>query len=596
MRWGPKAITALLALACAGGAACGSGGGHDTTTIITRTSFPQGFLPVLLAGSGGSGDVVIRDEGDLYAVAGTSDVISVARADGTVATFANDVGGASTILLSIALGSDGRLFAGDDAGRIWVISANGSSAALLVDTGSEPITGLALAPDGFGDLGGSLLAAAGTAGILRITTGDTPAFTALANPGDRYVDLAFSGGTLFAIDATNAEIDTVGADGTAASFQSGFDTPVGMAVDSTASEIYVADAGDDVLYTVPVSGGAPTARAAYPFDSAAPSGLAYDGLAALAFVTADPPAIRGSNLPRIDPANPNFGLLFSGTTVGYGDLELDRTGAFVLAANDPDDPPAGDSINNFLFSVSRDAATVTALASGVGSPLEELLGVAVDPKQQVIYFSTRRGNVYRRASDGTGTDAPFVSVTNGVPVMGLELAPPGFAGFGGWLFATTGIDTVDGTGEMFAIDPESPNPPVQITLSQPVSHLSDLVFSTDGVLYLVDNNTSTSRILRVAVTGTTGTVTVLAGPSVQLGLADGIEIDEGGDRLLVASETAGGGQLLAVDRDSGAVTALANISIDDGFFPTGVVYDRLGTAVVRERNDATSLRAHSVAP
>jgi DNA-binding beta-propeller fold protein YncE len=116
------------------------------------------------------------------------------------------------------------------------------------------------------------------------------------------------------------------------------------------------------------------------------------------------------------------------------------------------------------------------------------------------------------------------------------------------------------------------------------------------VLYLVDNNTSTSRILRVAVTGTTGTVTVLAGPSVQLGLADGIEIDEGGNRLLIASETAGGGRLLAVDRDSGSVTALANIEIDVGFFPTGVVYDRLGTAVVRERDDATSLRGHSVAP
>ena len=44
MRWGPKAITALLALACAWGAACGGGGG-DSVTVITQSPFPQGFLP-----------------------------------------------------------------------------------------------------------------------------------------------------------------------------------------------------------------------------------------------------------------------------------------------------------------------------------------------------------------------------------------------------------------------------------------------------------------------------------------------------------------------------------------------------------------------
>jgi hypothetical protein len=81
-----------------------------------------------------------------------------------------------------------------------------------------------------------------------------------------------------------------------------------------------------------------------------------------------------------------------------------------------------------------------------------------------------------------------------------------------------------------------------------------------------------------------------------LGRPDGIEIDEGGNRLLVTSQTTGGDQLLAVDLDTGGVTPLRDISIDDGFLPTGVVYDRLGTAVVRERDDKTSLCARSVLP
>jgi len=194
----------------------------------------------------------------------------------------------------------------------------------------------------------------------------------------------------------------------------------------------------------------------------------------------------------------------------------------------------------------------------------------------------------------------FAKVGEDVPVLGLEIAPKGFAGFGGWLIATTARDPADGTGKMFAIDPASPNPPVRISLNPPVSNLSDLVFATDGTLYVVDNDaiSNTSRILRVAVTGTTGTVTVLAGASVRLGRADGIEIDEGANRLLVTSATTGGSQVLGVDRDSGAVTALADFKfpIDDGFFPTGIVYDRLGTAVVRERDNGTSLVAHFLAP
>ena len=103
MRGGPKAITALLALACAGGIACGGGGGHDTVTIITRNSFPQGLLPVL--GGSGRGDVALRLDGDLYFVDGSDEVKVVTRIGGGLpATFANDVGGVNNVLLSITVG------------------------------------------------------------------------------------------------------------------------------------------------------------------------------------------------------------------------------------------------------------------------------------------------------------------------------------------------------------------------------------------------------------------------------------------------------------------------------------------------------------
>jgi hypothetical protein len=619
MRWRLVAITALLALVCAGGVACGGGGGSDTITVITKNAFSQAFLPVLLAAGnscsttaiGNSGDVAFRTEGDLFAVAGSSDVTVVSRANGSCRRFADVGGAANPTLLSITpgAGDDLRLFAGDDAGRIWAISLDGSTSALLIDTGSQPITGLAFAPTGYGDFGGVLFAAAGTSGVLRIAIGLTiPQSTTHANPGGRIVDLTFAGTTLFAAratDATHGEIDKISSDGSVSAFQSGFAQPVGIASDFINSELYVTDsgtagAGDGLIWTIPVAGGTPKKRARYEFDDAAPSGIGFDGIGAIAFIASDPLAIRGAHLPRVDPTNTNFNAIFTGPTTGYGDLEFDRIGGFIVAANDDDDPNvSGDSTQNFLFSAARDASTSTLLSSGVGAAGEDLLSVAIgfdpaDPTQQVIYFGSRAGNVYQRKDDGT------VTLLNGTatlrPILGLEIAPASFTGFGGDLIATTD------DGHVFAIDPQAPTPATPITLTLSVSRLSDLVFAVGGALYLVDNGTSASHVLRVAPPGgsTTWTTTDLGAPSAQLGRADGIEIDEGAHRLLVASNIGASDKLLAVALGptpaTGTVTALADISIDDGFFPSGVVYDQLGTVVVRRGNVTSSLLPVSVAP
>src|SRR5262249_30640398 len=117
----------------------------------------------------------------------------------------------------------------------------------------------------------------------------------------------------------------------------------------------------------------------------------------------------------------------------------------------------------------------------------------------------------------------------------------------------------------------------------------------DGQLYAVDNNGGAPRVLSVHPDGTAG---VLGPPSPQLGLVDGIEIDGGGHRLLVTSHTAAqGDRLLSVDLRPGAsgpVTALAPVEIEDGYFPTGIVYDQLGTAIVRKGDKFTGLQSVTV--
>jgi hypothetical protein len=351
---------------------------------------------------------------------------------------------------------------------------------------------------------------------------------------------------------------------------------VGLAVDEGQGEILVADAGVDVLTALPVAGGAPADRAPYDFDASAPSGIAYDGVGTIAFVTRGSVVVRGAAVPKIDPS---FAVALVGPTVGYGDLEFDRGGAFVLVANDADPP-----ITNYLFRVTRDGVAST-LSSGIGVPDEQLLSVAVDPVSEAIYIGSNQGNVYRRTSNGT---VSLLVSASADAVLGLELAPAGFGSFGGHLVATTSA------GEVLVIDPQSPTPVAAITPSESLTALNDLVFASDGTLYALENSGSgTPRLLSIAANGA---VTRLPTAPGQLGRPDGIEIDEGGDRLLVTSAFASTNRLLAVALADAKVTQLATIDIDEGFFPSGIVYDRLGTVIYRRGDTATSLDAVSIFP
>ena len=246
-------------------------------------------------------------------------------------------------------------------------------------------------PTGFGDFGGSLVAAAGSAGIIRVTTGEAPAATTLINPAELYVDVAFSGTALFALDVTNDEIDTVSAAGTRTTLAGTAErSPIRWAWASTPTARRSGrDAGGDVLSALPVAGGAPSDRAPYDFDASAPSGIAYDGVGTIAFVTRGSVVVRGSAVPRIDAASANFGPSLSGPTVGYGDLELDRNGAFVLVANDTVDP-----MGNFLFRATREGIA-TVLNANVGAAGEELLSLAIDP-------ATRRSTSGPTSGTSTG--------------------------------------------------------------------------------------------------------------------------------------------------------------------------------------------------
>ena len=133
---------------------------------------------------------------------------------------------------------------------------------------------------------------------------------------------------------------------------------------------------------------------------------------------------------------------------------------------------------------------------------------------------------------------------------------------------------------MIEIDPVSGAQTPVDTLPLP---LPDLVFGSDGTLYVVSQDPGgVAPELPVIWSRPDGGAFGILVESAALGLPDGIAIDEGGGRLLVASNVGPeSDQLLEVTLAGGAVRALVDIDIDDGFFPSGVVYDGLGRAAVR---------------
>jgi sugar lactone lactonase YvrE len=188
--------------------------------------------------------------------------------------------------------------------------------------------------------------------------------------------------------------------------------------------------------------------------------------------------------------------------------------------------------------------------------------------------------------------------------LGLEVAPDTFGAFGGHLVATTSM------GEVFTIDPVSPTPLLLTTIDSldppTTARLVDLVFASDGRLFVLDNgdgpggpNPIDAQVIEVAPNGATEALVV---DPLNLGFPEGVAMDEGANRLLIATiKDSGPAQLisLALGADGPgdeSITAIANLVLQPGFFPTGIVYDRIGTVIVRQGAGTTAVDAISVAP
>lgn len=607
MRAGSLGVRAGLALGAALyaiGAACGGGGGG--VVVAASRPFSAQLLPLQIEGtSGGAGDVAFTAGADALVVGGGTDTIwRVSRDDGSVTEAATDVVlGAGGNLLSIVDSGSGVVYAGDEAGDIYRVDLEADPVpdvtVLASPAGAGAIDGMVIAPAGYGDFGGSLIAATETGGIVAVDP--TVGSSTTIDDTNVYTDVAFLGTTLYATDDTNDAVDTVDSNGTVDPFATGFTTPVGLAADAVNGQLLVADAGSDPpgLWSAALPGeGDPVPVAAveigaYPFGS--PAGLAFDGVRNLLLVTPNLPddalVLRGVGIPGLD-AMPGIPVLLGGTDVGFGDLALDRGGDLLGTAN--------GSGTNVVFRVQRSDGAPSSLARDLGDAAggEALTGVAYDAATSTLYVGTDAGNVFTVSSGGAvSLLATLPTGHENEEIVDLALAPETFdpGGLGGQLFVVTGQpDALMGAtverkgGGIYTIDLAIADP-VAVNLTTTGYDLADhdlggLAFSADGTLYVLDEDANMvmdpdqGEVVTVAPNGT---VTALPTDG-SLVAPDGIAVDEGGHRLFVADPGTDDdpvSMLRAVSLADGAVTDLAPFAFHQGYFPSGLAFDGLGSVL-----------------
>jgi len=557
-----------------------SGGGSGRARLDV---FSLGFFPLVLAVGGDSASLDFDDDGDLLAVVGLDRLLRVSREDGSLeeTDLSGDPDCAGAALVSVLADSD-TTYLGADDGRLFALDALGDCAE-IADLGDEPVTGLASAPGRFELPRGTLIAAAGSDGVFSVDVSDAGAapFERISpDPADAYIDVDFFQNLLFALDASNGELVTLVFDDASGEFEretfaDDLAGAVAIAVDVLDSSMLVADAGEGALRTVDLLVADPPVvdLAPYPFDAAPPGGIAFDGTGTLAIATPGSVVLRVVRVPPLSPSN--FGLFLEGPNVGFGDLEFDEEGNLLLVANLDDDvvgeerPPA-----NFLFRLDRNGIDAQELATDLGAAGERLLGLARDPASGALFLSSDLGNVFRRDADGAITDLASLASA----VLGLDWAPDA-SEFAGSLLASTEA------GEVVALDPATG---AQTPVASLGAQLPDLVFDSSGTLFVLDFETP--AIWRRPDGGAFALLT----DDPALGLPDGLALDEGGERLLVVSEIdAETDQLLEVTL-AGDVRALLDLELDDGFFPSGVVYDGLGRVAVRSTDNGTAVDAFVV--
>ena len=220
--------------------------------------------------------------------------------------------------------------------------------------------------------------------------------------------------------------------------------------------------------------------------------------------------------------------------------------------------------NMNLYRVSRTTGAVSTLATGF-SGSGAVTGVVYRPADGLIYVATdMSAKLWRLDVGGVQTQL----ATFGSPLNAIALAPAGFGAFAGQIVACLQ------NGVIQAVNPTNN---AVTTVGTIVGSCSDIAFNPTGSLAYIANYDSG----RIDTMTSTGTVTTFFSG---LSSPDGLAMTPDGTRLFVVNNL----RFDQITVPGGVLTQGLSVSLDGGYYTTGLILDASGDLIYKSSNGGTA--------
>jgi len=460
-----------------------------------------------------------------------------------------------------------KVYAGSTTGVIYDIDPDNGTSTTLVSTGSGYINSLVRAPSNYGSFAGQLIAGTSSGEVLAIDQSQaspTPVLIATVS-GSTVSDMVFGAdGSLYVTDYNGNKVVTVAADGTLTDFVTGLNSPEGLEVDVVASRLFIAASGAPAtLYEAAIPSGTLTPLRTMNFGGGfGTTGLAYDSNGMLLMhVSSNQIVAQPVALPVMDTS-----CLPLAVSESYGDIVFTANGDLLVPNASSDE----------ILRIARATCTSSVVTNITGS---HPISVAEDTVRNRLYAGSGNvlGNIYEINPD-TGASSLLINIGT-ADVNSIVIAPASYGIFAGQLIIASSDDNV------YALDQSLTSPTLQ-SIANIGSVPSDLVFGSDGTLYIADYNGDKVVTLASDGTLTDFAITGINGP-------DGLEIDNTGRQLFIANSS-GTNSVSSATIPSGTVTSLQSYSFGGGYYPSGIAFD--GYASIAMHLGNSTVNAHGLYP
>ncbi len=276
------------------GVACDASEQCKGGVCVQRCIFDTSLLPVTVH-PGGFNYGQLAFDGDCQLLVAGADYASVYRVDPTTGAVTNAGGTFSkgnSVNAVTYRPSDGLIYVGvNTGGHVYTLDDNGT-ATFVIDVPDYVVHALAVAPEGFGDIGGQILVAG--YGLYVVDPAGPTVTTLVGGAGTLHPSLAFApDGKLYAANYWSNVLESVSPSGVVTTVAKGFDGLDGLAMDPSGARLFAANcwASPTRVDQVALPGGAASSVADIYLNAGSyTSGMLMDDAGTLLVLT-----VNGSN-------------------------------------------------------------------------------------------------------------------------------------------------------------------------------------------------------------------------------------------------------------------------------------------------------------